>query len=144
MNPRRVARAVALQALYEIDCTSHEPAEVVGQRLADQPMEHELAMFTRHLVAGVLTHRAALDQLIQKYAPEWPLEQLAVIDRNVLRLCIWEWAVAHQTPIKVAINEAVELAKIYGSDNAPRFVNGVLGALAEQQDTITRQFEVSA
>jgi N utilization substance protein B len=74
--------------------------------------------------------------LIAKYAPEWPLEQVAPIDRNILRLAFWEFAVQRETPLKVAINEAVELAKQFGSDAAPRFVNGVLGSLAEHKDEI--------
>jgi len=82
-----------------------------------------------------------LDRLIQKYAPEWPLDQMALIDRNILRIAIWEFAAERETPIKVAINEAVELAKLYGSDSAPRFVNGVLGALATRQSEIRQVFE---
>ena len=74
--------------------------------------------------------------MIAKYAPEWPLEQVAAIDRNILRMSFWEFAVQRETPVKVAINEAVELAKQFGSDSAPRFVNGVLGSLAEHKDEI--------
>ena len=71
--------------------------------------------------------------MIQRHAPEWPIDQMAVVDRNVLRIAIYEFRVAHLTPLKVAINEAIELAKTFGSDSAPRFVNGVLGALAEPE-----------
>ena len=78
----------------------------------------------------------ALDEVIARYAPEWPLGQIAAIDRNILRMALWEFAVYHDTPIKVAINEAVELAKQFGSDSAPRFINGVLGALADHQHAI--------
>jgi N utilization substance protein B len=81
-----------------------------------------------------LTHE--LDQLIAKYAPEWPLDQIATIDRNILRIAFWEFAVSRETPVKVAINEAVELAKLYGSDSAPRFINGVLGTLVEHESEI--------
>ncbi len=73
-----------------------------------------------------------MDVLIARYAPEWPLDQMAVIDRNILRIAIFEFYIGGETPVKVAINEAVELAKTYGSDSAPRFINGVLGTLAEQ------------
>jgi N utilization substance protein B len=140
MKPRRKARTVALQALYEIDCTTHPPDLVIDQRLDEQPLEDDLAEFARHLVAGVMAQISTLDKLIQKHAPEWPLDQMALIDRNVLRIAIWEFGAARQTPIKVAINEAVELAKLYGSDSAPRFVNGVLGALAGQQSEIMQAF----
>jgi N utilization substance protein B len=113
---------------------------VVEQRLEETPLPAELNDFARQLVAGVISRSPKLDTLIQKYAPEWPLDQMAVIDRNILRIAIWEFAVDRQTPIKVAINEAVELAKLYGSDSAPRFVNGVLGALAVRQAEISASF----
>jgi N utilization substance protein B len=140
MKARRKARTVALQALYEIDCTTHSPDLVVEERLEETPLPAELNDFARQLVGGVISRAPMLDTLIQKYAPEWPLEQMAVIDRNILRIAIWEFAVERQTPIKVAINEAVELAKLYGSDSAPRFVNGVLGALALRQADISTTF----
>jgi N utilization substance protein B len=85
---------------------------------------------------GVLRHRRALDELISRYAPEWPLEQMALIDRNVLRMAIFEFAVDRDTPVKVAINEAVELGRLFGSDSAPRFINGVLGTLATQHQAL--------
>jgi N utilization substance protein B len=127
---RRQARIVALQALYEIDTTHHPVGIVLGQRLAEDPLPTEGEAFARELVAGVMEHRVKLDELIQHYAPEWPVEQMAVVDRNVLRIAIFEFSIGRVTPTKVAINEAVELAKLFGSDSAPRFVNGVLGALA--------------
>jgi len=133
MKARRKARTVALQALYEIDCTTHAVESVLDQRLEEQPLTTELKDFARCLVVGVLAHAGLLDQLIHKYAPEWPLDQMAIIDRNILRIAIWEFAVDRQTPTKVAINEAVELAKLYGSDSAPRFINGVLGSLAAHE-----------
>jgi N utilization substance protein B len=79
--------------------------------------------------------------LIAECAPEWPVDQLAVVDRNILRLALWEFAVSGETPVRVAINEAVELAKRFGSDSAPRFINGVLGSLAEREQEIRRQFQ---
>ena len=88
-----------------------------------------LSDFARQIIFGVLPLTGTLDQLIAKYAPEWPLDQIAAIDRNILRMALWEFAVYQETPLKVAINEAVELAKQYGSDSAPRFVNGVLGVI---------------
>jgi N utilization substance protein B len=141
MKARRKARTVALQALYEIDSTTHVPDLVIEQRLEETPLPAELNEFARQLVAGVISRAPLLDTLIQKHAPEWPLDQMAVIDRNILRIAIWEFAVDGQTPIKVAINEAVELAKLYGSDSAPRFVNGVLGALAVRQSEISAAFK---
>jgi len=127
---RRRSRILALQALYEIDTTHHPVGTVLDQRLAEDPLPDEGEAFARELITGVMQHQAELDELIQRYAPEWPVDQMAVVDRNVLRIAIYEFFISKMTPIKVAINEAVELAKLFGSDSAPRFVNGVLGALA--------------
>jgi N utilization substance protein B len=121
---------LALQALYEIDTTHHPAGTVLDHRLAEDPLPEDGEAFARELITGVLQHQAELDEMIQRYAPEWPVDQMAVVDRNVLRIAIYEFSLGRVTPIKVAINEAVELAKLFGSDSAPRFVNGVLGALA--------------
>jgi N utilization substance protein B len=125
----------ALKALYELDTTHHPVGIVLTQRLADESLSPAGAEFAQALVTGVQEHRATLDEMIQRHAPEWPVEQMAVIDRNVLRMAIYEFHIAHLTPLKVAINEAIELAKTFGSDSAPRFVNGVLGALAALEAT---------
>lgn len=136
MKPRTRARALALQVLYEVDIANHPPAEVFTARLEESPLSDDLSEFARKIIFGVLPLTNNLDHLIAKHAPEWPLEQISAIDRNILRIALWEFAVFHETPIKVAINEAVELAKLYGSDSAPRFVNGVLGSLADHQHEI--------
>lgn len=136
MKSRTRARSLALQVLYEIDLANHPPAKVLQERLEETPLSDDLADFARRIVFGCLPLLDHLDQVIAKYAPEWPLDQIAAIDRNILRIACWEFAVSEETPIKVAINEAVELAKTYGSDSAPRFVNGVLGSLADHQHEI--------
>lgn len=136
MKPRTRARSLALQVLYEVDIANHPPGEIYKLRLEDAPLSEELAEFARQIIFGILPLTNTLDLVIAKYAPEWPLDQIAAIDRNILRMALWEFAVSRETPLKVAINEAVELAKLYGSDSAPRFVNGVLGALAEHQNEI--------
>jgi len=137
MKSRTRARSLALQVLYEIDMTDHPPAEVFKMRLEESPLSDELAEFARQIVFGVLPLLTTLDQIIAEYAPEWPFDQIAAIDRNILRQACWEFAAQGvETPIKVAINEAVELAKLFGSDSAPRFVNGVLGSLADHQHEI--------
>ncbi len=141
MKPRTRARSLALQALYEIDIANHPPADVLHERLEDSDLSDDLADFARQIIFGVLPLKHALDQIIARYAPEWPLDQIAAIDRNILRVACWEFAASRQTPVKVAINEAVELAKLYGSDSAPRFVNGVLGSLAEHQHEIEEQLK---
>jgi N utilization substance protein B len=137
MKPRTRARSIALQVLYETDlANNHLPGDVLQTRLEETTLPDELAEFARGIIFGVLPLTKDLDQLIAKYAPEWPLDQIAAIDRNILRIALWEFAVSRETPVKVAINEAVELAKLYGSDSASRFVNGVLGALSEHQNEI--------
>jgi N utilization substance protein B len=144
MKSRTRARSIALQALYEIDIANHPPAEVLRQRLEDAGITDELAEFARQIVFGVLPIKQEMDSIIARYAPEWPLDQIAAIDRNILRVACWEFAVRRETPVKVAINEAVELAKMYGSDSAPRFINGVLGSLAEHQYDIIQQLKNAA
>lgn len=94
-------------------------------------MEKTGVEFASRLIQGVIQNQEEMDTLISRYAPEWPLDQMAVIDRNILRIAIFEFLIEGETPVKVAINEAVELAKTYGSDSAPRFINGVLGTLAD-------------
>lgn len=139
MKSRTKARSVALQVLYELDMTDHLPGEVLQQRLEEAGLDDDLGEFTRQIVVGVLPLRADLDTAIARYAPEWPFDQIAPIDRNILRMACWEFAVWRGTPLKVAINEAVELAKSYGSDSAPRFVNGVLGSLSDHLNDIQQR-----
>lgn len=136
MKPRTRARGTALQALYEIDLTGHPAGTVLQFRFEDSDLEDRLENFAQQIVVGVLPLIPLLDQFIAEHAPEWPLDQVATVDRNILRIALWEIAVDEQTPVKVAINEAVELAKIYGSDSAPRFINGVLGSLADRKNEI--------
>src|SRR5574340_1452531 len=118
MKSRTRARSVALQVLYEIDLAQHPPTDVLRLRLEENPLSDELAEFARQIIFGVLPLTQQLDHAIARYAPEWPLDQIAAIDRNILRIACWEFAVQRETPVKVAINEAVELAKIFGSDSA--------------------------
>jgi N utilization substance protein B len=138
MKARTRARGTALQALYEVDMVGHSPVQVLQDRLVEEPFPEELAEFIRQIIFGVLPLRKQLDMVIARYAPEWPLDQIAAIDRNILRIATWEFAAQRDTPVKVAINEAVELAKAFGSDSAPRFVNGVLGSLAEHENEVVQ------
>lgn len=141
MKPRTRARSVALQALFEIDVASHPPELVLEERIEDASLDDSLSDFARQIVLGVYPLFETLDRFIAEHAPEWPLDQVAVVDRNILRIALWEFAVYGNTPIKVAINEAVELAKVYGSDSTPRFVNGVLGSLANRQNEIQQAMQ---
>jgi N utilization substance protein B len=143
MKSRTKARSIAMQALYEIDIVGHKPGLVLAARLDEADLDQSLEEFTRRIVLGVLPILELLDRFIAEHAPEWPLDQVAIVDRNIIRIALWEIAVSGETPIKVAINEAVELAKIYGSDSTPRFVNGVLGSLASRQNEIRQAFQTS-
>jgi N utilization substance protein B len=135
IKQRRRARKAALQVLYEIDCVGHQPRHVLDTRVHNAHLEDEGLRFLRWLVSGVVTNREQLDIMIAKYAPEWPVDQLAVVDRNILRLALFELGSASSdAPEKVIINEAVELAKTFGSDSSPRFVNGVLGTALRNFD----------
>jgi N utilization substance protein B len=141
MKPRTRARSIALQALYEIDLVGHPIGTVLEHRLMDAALENRLVKFIESITMGVWPMKDELDTFIAEHAPEWPLEQVAIIDRNILRIALWEFAVVGETPIKVAINEAVELAKMYGSDSSPRFINGVLGSLAARENEIRQAFK---
>lgn len=130
VGARRKARALVLQALYEVDTAGHKVEEVVTLLLAGGELSAENAAFVRELVSGVIENKAKIDLNIQNFAPAWPVEQIPVVDRNILRLAIFEILLDNKVPVKVAINEAVELAKTFGSDNSSRFVNGVLGSVS--------------
>ncbi|MFQ5872659.1 MAG: transcription antitermination factor NusB [Dehalococcoidia bacterium] len=128
-GPRRQARIKALQALYEADSVGHDLEEILRRveregALAEKPLE-----FASELARGVMRHRKSIDQTIQTYAPNWPVEQLSIIDRNILRIAIFELTCHKKTPPKAVANEAVELAKSFGSDSSTKFVNGVIGTL---------------
>ncbi len=130
VGPRRKARAIALQALYEVNSAGHQVEEVVTRLLAEQELSAENDAFVRELVSGVIQNKEKIDQNIQNFAPTWPIEQMSVVDRNILRLAIFEVLLDNKVPVKVAINEAVELAKAFGGDSSSRFVNGVLGSVS--------------
>jgi N utilization substance protein B len=139
LRVRRQARITALQALYEIDSVQHAPGPVLQRYLRKVHLPAEGESFLLKLVHGVLKHRKQLDELIATYAPEWPIDQMAIIDRNVLRIALFEFLIEGSTPPKVAINEAVELAKRFGSDSSSRFVNGVLGTLLSEHGASPRR-----
>lgn len=132
ISERTFLRGVALQALYEYDLSGHHVADILTYRFEsiDIPNDDE-KKFVIDLVTGVINHKAQIDELIRKYAVDWPIEQIAVIDVNIIRIAVYEFAVSKETPDRVAINESVELAKRFGSETAPKFVNGVLGSIAD-------------
>jgi N utilization substance protein B len=126
---RHKARIIALQTLYELDCSAHKPKEILTRLLEEKILPDETADFARSLVNGVIKNRKDIDDVIQKFAPAFPINQIATIDRNILRLAIFEILFDNRVPVKAAINEAVELAKSFGSDTSKKFVNGVLGSI---------------
>ena len=138
---RRQLRNLIIQALYEIDTVDHPSQEVIARYLEQNDnLSDDGLEFLKCFVEGVLSITPELDSVIATFAPEWPVDQLAILDRNILRMALWEIVLYDETPLKVAINEAVELAKRYGSDSSARFVNGVLGTLADQEQEFRRRF----
>ena len=129
-GPRRKARVLAFQVLYEVDSAGHQAEVVVNHLLAKGGLSAENSVFVRELVSGVMRNEEKIDLHIQSFAPAWPIEQIPVVDRNILRLAIFEILLDNKVPVKVAINEAVELAKTFGGGNSSRFVNGVLGSVS--------------
>ncbi len=127
---RRKARALVLQTLYEVDSTGHAAGEVLDRLLLEDGLPKDNAGFARNLVTGVIENKEGIDQNIHTFAPAWPLEQIPLIDRNILRLAIFEILINNEVPVKVAINEAVELAKAFGATSSSKFVNGVLGSVS--------------
>jgi len=126
---RHKARILALQTLYEIDCSAHDPDEVLDRAFQEKSLPEEVSGFARLLVTGTVQNREAIDNAISRFAPLFPVEQIAIVDRNILRLAIFEIVFDKTIPVKVAVNEAIELAKSFCSDSAPKFINGVLGSV---------------
>jgi N utilization substance protein B len=127
---RHKGRQIALQALYEADAVGRKPETVTERLLKEASLSEENNEFVRGLVNGTTKNRAEIDKNIKKYAPAWPVDQIAIIDRNILRLAIFEILFDNKVPVKVAVSEAVELAKTFGSDKSSKFVNGVLGTVS--------------
>ncbi|MCY3796441.1 MAG: transcription antitermination factor NusB [Chloroflexi bacterium] len=130
---RSIARRASLQILYELDTTEHDAASVLEVHFAERPEAYAVRQVIRRLVGGVIAHRAAIDAILQEYAPEFPIDQVAVVDRNILRMAVFEHLLqTRETPIPVIINEAVRLAQVFGADHSHSFVHGVLGAITAE------------
>jgi N utilization substance protein B len=142
---RRQARTIALQTLYEYDLTGHTPTEVLQRHAQERNLRAPVAAYAEELVLGTCNHLVDIDAHIQGAAREWPLQQMARIDKNILRLAIYEILFNNTVPAKAAINEAVELAKTFGSETSSRFINGVLGTIfnrAQQPPVAIAESEV--
>lgn len=129
MEDRRLARVLAVRTLFEVDVTNHDTRQVLDRQAEEEGANAAVTGFAWRVVSSTLAHREEIDQLLRGAAPAWPLEQVATLDRAVLRAACGEMLFDVATPIKVVINEAVEIAKQYGGDSSSRFVNGVLGTI---------------
>lgn len=125
---RRKGRLLVLQMLYEVDCTGHDPVEIIDRTLNDKSLSEQSVSFIRDLFGKISENKESIDNIIRKFASAWPFEQIAVIDRNILRMGVYE-IMSGETPVKVAINESIELAKAFGSNSSSKFINGVLGSV---------------
>jgi N utilization substance protein B len=128
---RHRIRTIALQILFELDATDHAPDEVMVRWIEDEMLPEDGERFLRRIVFGVWEHYSYLDRIIEEAAPSWPVNQMPGVDKAILRIALYEILIDEdeKTPVKAVINEAVELAKQFGSDNSSRFVNGVLGTV---------------
>ena len=129
---RRQSRILALQALFENDKTKHNPHLIVARLIeVTSELEHSKSYATE-LITNIICHMGQIDDIISKYAKAWPVSQMPSVDKNILRIAIQEIILDKQIPEKVAINEAIEIAKLYGTEKSPKFINGVLGTLLEE------------
>lgn len=129
---RSKGRSLALQTLFEIDLTKHHMDDVLGHLMVESDLDENHLKFAREIVFGVLDKKKQIDSLIAECATEREVGDLSSLDKSVLRMGILELLDFSDTPPKVVVNEAVELAKIYGSDNSYKFVNGVLGSVLQK------------
>ena len=135
LDPRRKGRMVTLQCLFGMDLRDWSPEITLDWLIEDDPIPLGVREFAQELIHGVRDDLARLDTVIHKYAPAWPVDQLSVVDRNVIRIALFELLFRKDTPRKAAVNEAVELAKVFGSESSARFVNGVLGSIILDLDS---------
>ena len=135
MSNRHLARTIALQTLYQWDFNNKNSGDldlIISRNLKEFAPQFDDNGFIKNLVKGVIKNQPEIDKLIVKYAPEWPIEQITMVDRNVLRIGIQEMKYDPEIPEKVAINEAIELAKTFGGESSGKFVNGVLGTIYKE------------
>lgn len=141
MSNRHLSRIIALQTLYEWDFRPEAKLDEVMQLNVDNFHEPVDQAFIERVIQGVVNHLVDLDEVIGRAAPEWPVEQIATIDKTILRMSIFELHNEPETPPRVVINEAVELAKAFGGDNSSKFINGVLGTLYREDPRYDEEAE---
>jgi transcription antitermination protein NusB len=133
LGRRHQARELALKVLFELESAPKDPAGVLRYRAGEEAADPEVERFATDLVAGVGQNRERLDELIAGASRNWRIDQMAKVDRIILRIAAYEIAIAHDVPVRAAINESIELAKTFSGDEAGRFVNGVLGKIASTE-----------
>lgn len=131
MQDRRKARTIALEIIYQKEITNNSLDEIIKNRR--RMGEYEIpSEFSMSLVRGVVNHQEELDDLVSNYANNWALDRMPLLDRNIIKISLYEMLYEQDIPFSVSINEAVELAKIFGTEDSRRFVNGVLGKIASE------------
>ena len=130
MGKRHQARELALKVLFQLEGTDDDPEEVLGYHASENGATDDITNFARQLVRGVLANRERLDAILSETSEHWKLDQMAKVDRVILRIAVYEIAIERKVPTKAAINESIELAKTFSGDDAGRFVNGILGRVA--------------
>ena len=130
MGKRHQARELALKVLFQLESSNDVPEEVLRYHASENGAGEDVTNFARQLVSGVLANREKLDAILTETSEHWKLDQMAKVDRTILRIAVYEIAVDRKVPTKAAINESIELAKTFSGDDAGRFVNGILGRVA--------------
>jgi transcription antitermination protein NusB len=131
LGKRHQARELALKVLFQLESSSDDPDEVLAYHASEGAATPDVANFARQLIKGVIDNREKLDAILSETSEHWKLEQMAKVDRIVLRIAVYEITIDKHVPTKAAINESIELAKTFGGEDSGRFVNGVLGRVAE-------------
>ena len=132
MGTRRKARELAIQVLYQMEMKNAEPRAVFNLFWKVEEVTGDVSRFTTELVEGVYRNRKEIDQLIEKHSLHWKLPRMAVVDRNILRLGVYELLYLHDVPTSVILNEAIEIAKRFGTEDSKSFINGVLDNVAKE------------
>ena len=130
MGKRHQARELALKVLFQLESSKDDPEEVLAYHAAEGAATPDVANFARQLIRGVIDNREKLDAILSETSEHWKLEQMAKVDRIILRIAVYEISIDRHVPTKAAINESIELAKTFSGDEAGRFVNGILGRVA--------------
>lgn len=131
---RRQAREKSLQILYQFDVTKVNIQEIIDQRLEEETINENVRTFIANIIEGTVNNLDEIDNIIKQYAVDWTIERMPTVDRNILRIAIYEMNYTKGTPIKVILNEAIELAKTFGSDNSAKFINGILGKIKDDSE----------